>query len=267
MCKKLGLAALVIVAGIIVLNKLDLLGYAKLGIQRAKERARDQISPELKIERLKQDIVQLAPDMDKHRSAMAAEMVAIDKLKREIQVTENNLERRKKEIVTMRTLLKEHTEFVTLNGDRYPREKVESRLARDWESFKQAEAALKSQRDLLRAREDNLSLAEQKLAELKSKKEQLEIRVAQLETELRNLRLAQQRSNFKIDDSAFSNIQRQFEEIEERLAREKKELELKQAEFSNNLEIPVRQHVQTQEALKEIEERFGGSKVAAEPKK
>jgi len=263
MCKKLGVTALAVVAALFVLNRLDLLGYGKLAVQKMKSEVRSQIPPEVKIERLKQEIAQLVPDMKKHREAFAAEQVEIEKLKRQIAVTKANLKEREAEILTMRKELEDPNKaFVTFTGHQFPRAKVEARLASDWESFKQAEAHLKSQEDLFQARLENLDLAKQKLAEMKNKKEQLELKVAQLETDLRNLRLAQTKSEFKIDDSQLARCQGLLQEIEDRIAQEKTELELNKAEFANDLVIPVKKHVQTENALKEIDARFG-DKVAA----
>ncbi len=266
MFRKLGIAALVVVAGLIAMNKLDLLGYGRVALKKMKDEARGQIPPEMKIERLRDEIGRLGPDVDKHRGAIAAEQVEIEKLRKNITTARTNLKEREELIRTMRGELKNGTAFVSLSGKKLPKEKVEQTLAGQWDSFKQVESAIKSQEELLQAREDNLELAKQKLAQIKVKKDELEVKVAHLESELRKVRLAQTKADFGIDDSQLSRVVRLFDEIETQVAKERTEMEMQKAEFTEEMVTEaVQLKAKADKAFKEMDDRFGGQ-MAAERK-
>lgn len=265
MFKKLGIAALVVVAGLVALNKLDLLGYGRMALRKAKDEAKKQIPPEMKIERLRDEISRLGPDMNKHRSAIAAEQVEIEKLRRSIATAKTNLQEREELVKSIRNELKGNASFVSLSGKKVSRERVESQLASHWEAFKQAEGAIKAQEELLQAREENLELGKQKLAQIKMKKEELELKVAQLDSELRKLRLAQTKADFAIDDSQLSRVLRLYDEIDTQIAQERTELEMQKAEFTDDMVAEgLQAKAKTEKAFKEMDDRFGGLKASAE---
>jgi chromosome segregation ATPase len=265
MCKKLGITALVVVGALVALSWVGLLPYLKQAVKSAPGELQQRIPPEAKIERLKAEINAIDPDMKKHTTAIATEQVEIEKLKRQIAVAKDNLNKREATIRTARTQFKNGEVFVTTSGRPVPREKVEAQLASQWDSFKQAEAAVKSQEDLLDAREENLRQATERLAQMKSKKKDLEVRVKHLETELTKLRLAQTRNNLgsDSDNSQLAEVLRLADEVEQQIQVEQKKIELEQAEFSEELVTEAIEHkAKADKAFQEMDSRFADTKVA-----
>jgi chromosome segregation ATPase len=257
MLKKIGIASVVVLAGLVLVTTTSLGSYVKLGIKKATQGVKSQIPIEVEIERVRDEISQLGPDMNKHLNAIAQEMVAIEKLRDDVKQTRANLEVQKKNILTMREDVQDKSDIqrVDYGGHLYTVAKIRDKLARDWQSYKQAEASLKAKEELLEAKEQSLAAAREQINAMKIKKEQLEVQVAQLEAELKTLRVAEARGSFKIDDSRLAHIESSLGEIRDRVKVAQNESVLK-GEFQNDM-IPVEKKVQTADVLKEIDSHFG----------
>jgi len=262
MCKKLGVTALVIVAALFVLHKLDLLGYAKTYLNKAREEAKTKISPEMKLARLRDEIRDLGPEEGRARGLIAGEMVAVEKLKAQIAESKTNLEKREAQLKDLRDELKKGTAFVTLDNQKIPREKVEASLARKWDSYKTAKEALKSQEDLLKSREESLDVAKAKLDAMQDKRKEMEARVEKMDLELGKLRLAQKRHDVAVDDSQLSNVLKLADEIDTQIKTQQTELSLQKGVDSDEaVEKALTRQAETAKAMKEMDEAFGDTKV------
>jgi len=267
MCKKLGVAALVVVAALFTLHKLDLLGYGKVFWNRIDSGAREKISPELKIERLEAEVAKLTPDMKKHRSVIASEMVEVGKLKKQIAESNANLDKRQAMLKDMKAELDKGSTIVSVDGQKIPREKVEASLTRQWQSYKQAKEAVKSQEDVLKTREENLEVAKTKLATIQAKQEEMQAKVESMKLELRKLRLAQAQNNVAIDYSQLSTVLKLYDEVNTQIEKEKTELSLqKAADTDTAVQEAMERKLKTDQALKEMDEFFGGTKVSVSKK-
>jgi chromosome segregation ATPase len=254
--------ALVIVAALFVLHKLDLDSYLKLAWHKTKADLKNQIPPETKIERLRDEISKITPDMRKHRSVIASEIVEVRKLKEQITEAKANLDKRETTIRDVREALKTNTAFVSIEGSKIPREKVEQSLTRQWESFKQAKEAVASQEDLLKSREEALETAKQKLEAMEAKKKEMEAKVEKLELELRKLRLAQTKHDIPVDDSQLSTVLKLYDEVDKQIQKEKTELELEKAAFTDNVvEEAMARKSKADQALKEMDAHFDSERV------
>jgi chromosome segregation ATPase len=262
MCKKLGVTALVIVAAFFVLHKLDLDSYLKLAWTKTKADVKNSIPPEVKIERLRDEIAKLTPDMRKHRSVIASEMVEVKRLGDQITEAKANLDKREVAIKEMREELKKNTTFVSLEGKKIPREKVEQTLARQWDAYKHAKEAVASQEDLLKAREEALEAAKQKLEAMEAKKKEMEAKVEHLDLELRKLRVAQTKHDIPVDDSQLSTVLKLYDEVDKQIQKEKTELELEKGAITDNVvEEAMARKAKADQALKEMDAHFDGAKI------
>lgn len=265
MCKKLGVAALALVAAVFVLGKLDLLWHVKDHVRKARAEIRNQIPTEDKLARLKSELGNLRPEKTRHLNVIAEEVVRIEKLEQEIGKTKANLVTWGENIKALKDALKnENAVFVTLGTEKLAREKVEASLARRWEAFKDAEESLKSQEELLSRRREKLEVAQTKLRTMEAKEKEMRAKVEKLEIELAKLREAQMVNDVTIDDSEFSRVLKLFNEIEEQVAKEKKVLELqKGVDTDKRIEEVLNEKSRVERAIKEVEERFNEDKVAA----
>src|SRR6266581_3733714 len=219
MFKKIGLVALVVVGGLFLLNRTNLGSYASTAWKKVRQGACNQVPLEFEVERVRHEISQLVADMKDSIKAIAEESVAVENLRDEIVATQATLANQKKSILVMRDDLETHKTAKTIvySNKEYPVQRIRERLAKDFESYKNCEASLKSKEKLLDTREAALATEREKLANMRIMKEELEVQVAQLEAEVKNYRLASAKSNIQIDDSRLARIKSSLASIRDRL--------------------------------------------------
>jgi len=262
MCKKLGVTALVIVAAFFVLHKMDLLGYVKMYAQKAHQKVTSSIPLDVKIERLRDEIAKMGPETSKARTTIAREMVEIAKLKNQLADSKASLAKKESLLKDLRAELDKGGKDIELVGVKHPREKVEASLARQWETFKQAREAVKTQEELLNSREEALDVAKAKLVAIQAKQEEMQAKVEKLELELRKVRLAQTQNNIAIDDSQLATVLKLADEIDTQIKTEQTELALqKAADTDTAVQQAMERKGRTDTALKEMDDYFGGAKV------
>lgn len=263
MIKKLGWTVVGLVGLLILLNNTKLGSFASTAWNKARATANRQVPVEFEIDRIRNQIGQLMPDMKKNLSLIAEEMVAVDNLKEDITQTRAKLDQKKQSLLATTEQLEKGISFVSYSGRSMPREKVQDLVAKDLAAYKRCEAELKSREQLLEAKEHALDAARQQLAEMREQKRELEVQVAQLEAEMKTVRLAQSRCKVQIDDSRLAEIKSSLAELRNRLKVEKTAAEL-QGEFANDI-VPVEKQVRPAgDVIKEVRSYFGNDRVAAE---
>jgi chromosome segregation ATPase len=258
MFKKLVVASLAVLAGLMIWHKTSVGSYMNFAWKKAKATASNSVPLEWEIERLREEVANLVPDMKKQLSSIAEEKVAIERLGKEITVAQTNLKEQEENIKQMRADLKnvKPDQTTVSYGDRnYKVERVKEKLARDWQTFRLAEDNLKNKEQLLEARKASLDAALQKLAEMKTRKEQMEVEVAKLELKLKELRVVEARNKFHVDDSQLSKCQQMLDDINARIDTEITTNAL-QGQFVND-QIPVGDKVKAAKAIEEIDQRYG----------
>jgi chromosome segregation ATPase len=267
MIKKLGWAAVALVGVVILLNNTKLGSFASTAWTKVRASANRQVPVEFEIDRIRNQIGQLMPDMKKNLTLIAEEMVAIDNLKKDIDDTRAKLDVKKQAILATTAELERGTAFVSLSSGRsQSREKVQDILSKELASYKRCEAELKSREQLLEAKEKALDAARQQVAEMREQKRELEVQVAQLEAEVKTVRLAQTRCKVQLDDSRLAEIKNSLNELQNRLKIEKTAAEL-QGEFANDV-LPLEKAVRPTSAdvVKDVRNYFDNEKVAADQK-
>lgn len=255
MFKKAGFAALAVAAAVFVLHHTRLGSYVNVSWNKARNCAAKQVPIEFEIERIRNEVAQLVPDMNKHLSAIAEEKVQIESLKDEIATVRINLKQQKENILTMTRDLESNNEQIVYDGRPYSKTRIKEKLDRDFASYKRAEAEMKSREQLLDAKERSLGSALDQLASMRDQKRELEVAVAQLEADLKAVRLEQTKSKFQLDDSRLAQIKASLADIRSRLRGEQIEAELK-GQFAND-SIPVeKKSKSTTEVTKEVREYF-----------
>jgi len=263
MCKKLGVTALVIVAALFVLHKLDLDSYLKLAWKNTKRDITEAIPPEVKLQRLEDEISKLAPEERKARALIAQQMTDVAKMKTQIADSRANLDKREAQLEELRAEVKKGSPFVSIGTEKLPREKVEASLARKWQSFKEAKEALTAQEDLLKSREEGLEVAKAKLDTMQEKRKQMQAKVATMKVDLEKLRLAQTQHDVAIDDSQLSTVMKLYDEVNSQIETQKTALSLeKGADTDQAVEQALAKKEKTDKALKELDEHFSNSKLS-----
>jgi peptidoglycan hydrolase CwlO-like protein len=266
--KKLFLAAGVVATVLAVLTFTKMGSYARTAWSKARDGAAKQVPIEFEIERIKNEITQLIPDLKKNLSVVAEEMAAVERLEKDIATTKTNLEKQAGILRKMANDLKTSETSFIYEGKMIQREQVARKLALDYRSYGIAESELKTKEQVLEAKRRALAAAKEQLNSIKEQEQQLKLQVAELEAQVKTVRLAQCKSKFSIDDSRLSEIKRSIEDLRYRLVAEQNSTAL-EAEFFGNefiggLDKPAPQPIT--ELANEVLQRLDGAKVVAEQK-
>lgn len=255
MFKKIGIAAVVIGAGLVMLHSTGLSSYTATAFSKVRSTFKKQVPLEFEIERLRHEVTQLVPEMKKNFSSIAEEMVAVENLQNEIRLSEANLKKQSENIKTMRTDIQSGAREFIYGGMTFTVSRVKDKLERDWSSYKVGEVELKTKKQLLEAKEKSLDAARERLDSIRAQKQELELEVARLEAELKTVRLAQTKNKFHVDDSRLARCKATLADIRTRLNVEKKTSELEN-NFANDA-IPVEKKTRnTSELINEINAHF-----------
>lgn len=265
MCKKIGMAVVLVAGGLFLMNTV-VGSYVSTAFNKVRCSAKNQVPIEFEIDRLRNEVANLVPEMKKNLSAIAEEMVTVENLREEIAVTKANLKRQKDNILIMTKDLEGGATRLTYDGKDYSASRIREKLARDFASFQRCQDEVKSKEQLLEAREKALDAARDQLASMKTQKQELELQLAQLEADLKVIRLAQTRNKFQVDDSKLAQCKATLAEIRNRLKVEKINDEL-HGEFANDSAIPVEKKAKSAgELAKEVRKYFDADKDLAENK-
>jgi peptidoglycan hydrolase CwlO-like protein len=259
MIKKATFVALGVFAAVALLSYTKVGSYAGTAWNKVRTSAGKQVPIEFEIDRLKNEVAKLIPDMKKNRLLVAEEMVAIDNLKEEITTTRGRLDEQKAVLLKLSKDVDSGESLFIYNGVSYKRERILEKLSRDLDSCKRAESELASKQQLLEAKERALDAARQQLSTIRDQKQELEVQIAQLEAEVKTVRLAQSKCKFQVDDSRLSEIKKSLGELRSRLKSEKYAAEM-EGEFSND-PIQVGQQVRPAgDVTREVREYLQGNK-------
>src|SRR5437016_555707 len=125
-----------IIIGLIVFGVAALLHttYGALGLKKAKAFFKQQITPETRVEMIRDEIAGLDKEMKQFRSAVAEETVAVENLREQIAKGEENHKKQLEKIKTMRKDIAacEDTgeQTVSYGDQKYSLDRVRSKLAK-----------------------------------------------------------------------------------------------------------------------------------------
>jgi chromosome segregation ATPase len=266
MCKKIGIATVAVVLGLALLGFTKaghkLFSHCELAFTKAGVGVNNMVDLDWEIDRINQEISKLTDDVRKNFSVVASEEVAIERTRREVASIKTNLEKQKEGILLMKAKLESGADTVSIAGHDFPAARVHEKLSQDWEAFKSAEAALKAKEKLVEQKQALVDTANAKIVAMKAQQDKLRTDVARMKAELEEARLAQTQSEVQIDDSRLAGIKSSMADVQDQISKMKKEAEL-QGHFSTR-QVNVDEAVNSVNALNEIEQRFGGKKVAAD---
>jgi len=258
MFRKLGIAALAVVAGLFILNSTHLGSYARTAWQKVRVSAKRQVPLEFQLETIRNESAQLIPDMRKNLSLIASETVAVGNLKEEIGLIQVSLEKQKGDLRAMKDEIKSGDQKVAFNGRLYSRERINDLVARKLSAAKRCQDELDAKKSLLEAKEKSLDAAREQLMSIKTQKDQLEAQIAQIEAELKTLRLAQTKSNFHLDDSRLSRIKASLAEVRNEMKVQQTEAELL-GQWNDEMIIGEKKAKTAAQVSKEVDDFLGGS--------
>jgi chromosome segregation ATPase len=191
--------------------------YMRTSVSSVREAIKSEVPLDFEIERAREMVDHLVPDIRNCMHVIAEEEVNVEDLNREITRTEANLAKQKDQILALRTDLGGGKSTYHYAGRTYTSEDVKRDLAQRFERFKTAEETLASRRQILQAREKSLVAAREKLDGMLAAKQNLEVQVENLDARLKTLQAAETASHVNIDDSQLARAKQLIRDINKQL--------------------------------------------------
>jgi hypothetical protein len=211
-CGTLAMAAI----GGLVLGK-EMFSYARTGLASARDTFRREVPLEFEIERARQEVEQLLPEVRKSLHLVAEEQVEVGQLKTSLAKREAGLAEQEEAILSLSDDLKSSDARFVYAGHHYSRNEVEKDLAERFNRFKIAEETVKRERQLLSAKEAALTANQDTLEGMLSQKKNLEAELERLEARLRTVAARKQINGLEVDDSQLNRVKSLIATIEKRL--------------------------------------------------
>ena len=195
----------------------DAFSYVSTSVGWVKGSVKNSVPIEFEIERARNMIQELGPDIRNNMHAIAEEEVQVERLRERIGGLEGKLKREQQAIFRLRDDLSSARGVYVYDGRSYNRDQVKTDLSNRFASYQTQDETLKSLRQMYDARQQSLAAAQMKLEGMLAAKRQLEVDVENLEAQLKLVEAAQTTSNYNFDDSRLSRVKELVDNLEVRL--------------------------------------------------
>lgn len=240
MIKKLFLGVgLALGLGLLVFGR-NLMSYVRTSANSVADSVRENVPVEFEIERARQLLKDIDPEVRKAMHVIAKEEVEVKQLEERIVQLEKRLAGEKEDVLRLKTDLEKGKGKKTFEygGRKYSAEQVEADLAARFQRYKTGETTLTDWRKLLSARQKGVEAARAKLEGMLAARRQIEVDIENLEARRQMVAAAQTTAGYTVDDSQMGRIKELVSDLRTRLEVSEK---LVAAEGTFHDEIPLRE--------------------------
>ncbi len=214
----------------------DACSYVWTSAHRVSESVRNSVPLEFEIDRARQMVRNLVPDIRRNMHVIAREEVEVERLEKQIEGADVKINKDRNDVEKLTLDLKQGRSVYHYAGHRYTEDEVRADLARRFERYKTSDATVASLRQILDARQRSLEAAREKLEGMLAAKRTLQVEVENLEARLKLVEVAQTTSEHSFDDSQLSRVKNHMAQIRARLSVAEK---LLNADVTYHDEIPL----------------------------
>jgi hypothetical protein len=191
--------------------------YLKTGYHRVTDSVNETVPVEFQIDRARQMVRDLEPEIRRSMHVIAKEEVALEQLNKQVGEAEAKSEKDKGEIMRLQADLGKNKDVYRYASRTYTVSEVKDDLARRFSRFKVCDDTLASMKQMRDAREKNLDAAQQKLAAMINARRKLDIDIQNLEAKRKLVEVAQASSEYVFDDSQLARAKELITDIRTRL--------------------------------------------------
>jgi chromosome segregation ATPase len=236
MIRRLILAGGLATVGSAVLFGSDAVSYLRTSTGYFKQSVYNAVPVEFQIQRARQMLRDLVPEVQKNMHLIAREEVEVDRMANQIAELETRLAKEKDQISRLKQdLTSGKTEF-RYGGRQFDIEQVRLDLGHRFERYRTGDATLSSLHQMHLARQKGLDAARQKLDGMLASRRQLQVEVENLEARNQMVAAARTTSNYQFDDSHLGRVKALVDDLKARLEVDER---LVHAEGQFQGEIPV----------------------------
>jgi len=217
MIKKVILGSAVALVLTLVFVGRDAWSYVRTSLGYVKDSVHESVPIAFQIERARQMIKDLDPEVRKNMHLIAKEEVEVEKLQKQVKGLEARLAKEEEELRKLHADAKSGKTSFEYGGRKYGIEEVRADLSCRFERLKTGQATLKSLREIATARSKSLDAARQKLEGMLAARRQLKVDVENLEARTQMIAAAQTTSNYSFDDSQLGRVKELVNDLRTRL--------------------------------------------------
>jgi hypothetical protein len=210
--------------------------YVSTAYSRLTNSVEESVPVEFQIDRAREMVRALEPEIRSAMHVIAKEEVALEQLNKQVAGTEQQAEKDKREIMRLQSDLGQGKEVYRYASRTYTEGEVKEDLARRFNRFKVSDDTLASMKQMRDARAKNLDAAQQKLAAMINARRKLDIDIQNLEAKRKLVEVAQASSEYVFDDSQLARAKELISDIRTRLDVAAK---LANADVNVETEIPL----------------------------
>ncbi len=236
MVKKMILISGGVVLGVLVLFGTSARSYLRTSGGYVKQAVHDSVPIEFQLDRARNMIRDLAPEVRKNMQVIAREEVEVQRLEERIERSKERLAQEKSQMMRLTDDLAKEKDAYTYAGREYTAEQVKADLANRFNRYKTGDATLASLEQIHAARQRSVQAARQRLEGMLAARRQLEVEVENLEARRQMIAAAQTTSQFHFDDSQLGRVKELITDLRTRLDVAD---QLVQAETDFHPEIPL----------------------------
>jgi chromosome segregation ATPase len=177
--------------------------YVKTAFHWGRDSVKRSVPIEFEIERARQQVAALEPELHRNIEAIARAEVDIETLEQEIAATQANLEKEGKEVVALRKHLATGDVRLT-NGVAYTDAEIKGELARRLDHYRNVKAIQAEKEQTLNLRKKALVAAREQNAKMRDSQRTLQTQIEGIETRLKQIEATEAANEFNFDDSALA---------------------------------------------------------------
>ena len=195
----------------------DAYSYLSTSYRRVTESVEDSVPIEFQIDRARDLVRDLEPEIRRCMHVIAKEEVEVQQIDEQIGSLNKQAAKEKDEMLRLQSDLSSGKSVFRYSGRRYVVNEVKQDLARRFARYQTGDATLASLRDMRDARQRNLDAAREKLQSMMASQRQLNVEVENLEAKLKMVEVAATSSDLKFDDSRLARAKQLISDIRVKL--------------------------------------------------
>ena len=230
-----------------------MLSYARQGVNWVRCSASDSVPLEWELNRARQMIADLKPEIEVNAKRIAKEKIQVLRLEKELANSDARLVKAQSDIERLTEDLQKESISYTYGNRTYTSAQVKDDLSNRFKRFKTRQATADKLQQMLTARKGSLKAAHERMDAMLSAKRQLEVEVENLQARLGALRVAQTSSELSLDDSQLSRTRGLLDDIATRIDVEEETISVDMEYFGEiDLDEPTEENL-----LDDIADYFG----------
>lgn len=239
----------------------DMCSYVRTGAHAVRESIKREVPVEFEIERAKEMVKQLTPEIHRSLHAIATEEVNVEQIQKSITRRTADMDGQQEAILSLSGDLKSGSTRLTYSGRNYSVKEVQKDLSERFNRFKVAEDTLGRERDVLAAKERALTANRQKLEGMLSARKDLEVEIERLQARLQSVQAAESMSNLQFDDSALNRAKSLVAELNKELDVRERVLDA-EGNFTGLIPVEVKAEA-PKDIAEQVQKYFGKDQAEA----